>query len=886
MFKRHNPSAGAGDYSRLEQHDEEDEAYYSEQTFHHPNSVLVANHHGHCNVVPLLSQNLPATTPHHSPPHSPRASFSAATHVTRRFFQTKLPIVFRKDMASTASFSSLPPVIIADLQNGNIPEISQQDGSDAKNEQGWVIIHKRRFRGKHGIGESRHPASSNNSVAEVLIDEEIDPSDQVTCSVFVKWTPDSEQEEEGAGGQDKPYTMTISPLFSTNKEQDEDANARHFSDPIPETEERFKEIVQSVQTAIESNMQPTRISQGSSGSYFCRNSSGKIVGVFKPKNEEPYGRLNPKWTKWIHRHLFPCFFGRSCLIPNLGYLSEAAASLIDRKLGTMVVPYTDVIHISSPSFHYDYLDRRSQQGLPPKIGSFQCFLTDYKDATVFFRDHPYHDYDYVDSRAMSRSSVWGGCLGRNDDLDEDNTVLYNIHPHQLQQDEDDSDHTHVANTPMPTTPTTTATSNTYPHDTTHKSNKKPHKNVDNAKQDFKWTLQLQQQFRREFEQLVILDYLIRNTDRGLDNWMIKYCPPKSQHHQHHHHHHYHQPSSSSDSSESSSCGHCSDADEQSNKQAPSKQQQQRGHIHVAAIDNGLAFPYKHPDQWRSYPYGWIAMPDSLVNRPFSEATRKQFLPILSDPLWWRDTVREMRALFEMDDDFDEKMFQKQMAVLKGQGYNIIRTLKDPAAGPIDLVAMQRVVINQEEVLIEYDDHVLQSRGLHLQTPASNPAASSSGALDISDALPKKNSRKSKRRLRTQRSTSFDVISTASSPFYDDNDNEDEDEDEDQDEDDVDLEAGYFPRVTATTARHERKWKDKLKSGLSMDLGGAGLFGKKKKSKNRYRAFDSDGDISDRNNDTDSLDSQYEQQREQKPKRVTVVMETIEIVKSRTYFTCC
>lgn len=259
------------------------------------------------------------------------------------------------------------------------------------------------------------------------------------------------------------------------------------------TEERFKEIVESVQVAIESNMQPTRISQGSSGSYFCRNTSGKIVGVFKPKNEEPYGRLNPKWTKWIHRHLFPCFFGRSCLIPNLGYLSEAGASLIDRRLGTNIVPYTDIVHMSSPSFHYDYLDRRSQHGLPPKIGSFQCFLTNYKDATVFFRNHPIPTYsDYNDARTASRTSVWaGGCLGRNDpqfDEDEENhNLLQDIHPHE----EEDSDHTQTNDTNF---------RNTSP--------------IKKNNHTFKWIRQLQKQFRREFEQLIILDYLIRNTGRN------------------------------------------------------------------------------------------------------------------------------------------------------------------------------------------------------------------------------------------------------------------------------------------------------------------------------------------------------------------------------------
>lgn len=68
----------------------------------------------------------------------------------------------------------------------------------------------------------------------------------------------------------------------------------------------------------------------------------KVIGVFKPKNEEPYGRLNPKWTKWMHKLCCPCCFGRSCLIPNQGYLSEAGASLIDTKLNLRIVPKTKV----------------------------------------------------------------------------------------------------------------------------------------------------------------------------------------------------------------------------------------------------------------------------------------------------------------------------------------------------------------------------------------------------------------------------------------------------------------------------------------------------------------------------------------------------------------
>lgn len=60
------------------------------------------------------------------------------------------------------------------------------------------------------------------------------------------------------------------------------------------------------------------IAQGSSGSYFCYNLDGDIVGVFKPKNEEPYGALNPKWGKYIQKHVCCWCYGRDCLVLNQG----------------------------------------------------------------------------------------------------------------------------------------------------------------------------------------------------------------------------------------------------------------------------------------------------------------------------------------------------------------------------------------------------------------------------------------------------------------------------------------------------------------------------------------------------------------------------------------
>ena len=105
-------------------------------------------------------------------------------------------------------------------------------------------------------------------------------------------------------------------------------------------------------------------------------------------------------------------------------------------------------------------------------------------------------------------------------------------------------------------------------------------------------------FQLQFERLVVLDYIIRNTDRGNDNWLINY--------------------------------------EKSKEDTPAS-------IQLAAIDNGLAFPIKHPDSWRAYPYHWAWLPYAKI--PFSQETRDLVLEKLSDMNFVQDICDDMHQLF-------------------------------------------------------------------------------------------------------------------------------------------------------------------------------------------------------------------------------------------------
>ncbi|KAF1949032.1 phosphatidylinositol 4-kinase-like protein type II subunit alpha [Byssothecium circinans] len=427
------------------------------------------------------------------------------------------------------------------------------------------------------------------------------------------------------------------------------------------TKLQFDDLVESVRIAIEQGTHPTLITQGSSGSYFARNTQGKVVGVFKPKDEEPYASRNPKWTKWIHRNLFPFFFGRACLIPNLSYVSEAAAYVLDTQLRTNLVPYTEVVELSSKSFHYDFWDRRAfyrkKKPFPQKPGSFQVFLKGFKDANIFLKEHPWPDQHNSGFRADSQRK-------------KKRRWAEECRPSGPQSDDEYDESRPGTADPL-----------------------QPQRRVF-------WTDTLQQSLREQLEKLVILDYIMRNTDRGLDNWMIKIDqktqeasivaePPRMEGEADGEN----EPSvyTKQSMSETDPYGRREPMTATSRSATPMPHGLSPS-VSLGAIDNSLSWPWKHPDAWRSYPFGWLFLPVSLIGQPFSEATRRHFLPLLTSKQWWSDTQLALRKCFSQDADFKERMYAKQIAVMKGQAWNVVETLKLPDHGPLELTRRARVCV--------------------------------------------------------------------------------------------------------------------------------------------------------------------------------------------------
>ena len=79
-------------------------------------------------------------------------------------------------------------------------------------------------------------------------------------------------------------------------------------------------------------------------------------------------------------------------------------------------------------------------------------------------------------------------------------------------------------------------------------------------------------------------------------------------------------------------------------------------IQIAAIDNGLAFPCKHPDSWRAYPYHWAWLPYAKV--PFSSHIRDMVLPKLSDMNFVQDLCDDLYNLFKVTATLSPSLFGK------------------------------------------------------------------------------------------------------------------------------------------------------------------------------------------------------------------------------------
>ncbi|GAA5863012.1 hypothetical protein JCM8547_003649 [Rhodosporidiobolus lusitaniae] len=511
---------------------------------------------------------------------------------------------------------------------------------------------RRREKGKQKEGLEEDPVLDKEEEVRIL------------KSVIKKWRAEEEEGEE-LGGQ---------------------ARFRVYRRGVPEMDhERCLGLVDEIREAISSDVHPRLNKAGSSGSYFARNVKGETLGIFKPADEEPYGALNPKFLKWLHRNflsrLIP--FGRSCLIPGQSFVSEAAASTLDRLLETNIVPRTEVCSLSSPAFFYDWIDlekaKRRGGKLREKVGSLQVFVTGYTDASKFLREHPLNPSPSSHPRSSSspprRKKHHRSCLssffcfcGRTgaESFDEEEAL----------EGKGGGGRDGAAGS--------------------------------DGEDGFRWTDELVQSLREGLERLVIIDFLMRNTDRGMDNFMLSYAtsddiddPPAA----------YSAPpaaksSASGDSSTTSSS---------------------KPRIRLAAIDNSLSWPHKHPTGWRSHPYGWLYLPLSLIGQPWSASTRREFLPKLTDPAWWSRLKVELRNEFKKDvKGFREEWWERQWALVKGQGLNLAESLRCEDEGPIELCRRPKKLV--------WDDYVLVSEPSSSAPPVrlTQPSATQSFDQAVDD----------------------------------------------------------------------------------------------------------------------------------------------------------
>ena len=121
--------------------------------------------------------------------------------------------------------------------------------------------------------------------------------------------------------------------------------------------------------------------------------------------------------------------------------------------------------------------KRKPKPLPDKLGSMQVFAQGFTDASIFLQAHPWpgrlpsdtlEDATKHRKRGLKLFGMLHELCGKSEDIDDD----------ESEQGDDESVH------------------------------------IEERKTRFVWTDALMDDFRKQLEKLVVLDYLMRNTDRG------------------------------------------------------------------------------------------------------------------------------------------------------------------------------------------------------------------------------------------------------------------------------------------------------------------------------------------------------------------------------------
>uniref|UniRef100_A0A915EV75 Phosphatidylinositol 4-kinase type 2 n=1 Tax=Ditylenchus dipsaci TaxID=166011 RepID=A0A915EV75_9BILA len=239
--------------------------------------------------------------------------------------------------------------------------------------------------------------------------------------------------------------------------------------------------------------------------------------------------------KWLHKLLFPCCFGRSCLVPNQGYLT--------------------VVSLAAPTFNYSAIDRtmsRSKErlrarfpdlgrhfrriGLPPKK-EVSTICERYQDAIYWLRQWELYPEQALPPKTQHEFQ-----------LQFENMVVldYIISQYRANTEKKSTDSESLVDIKE------VEDANTGNHPTTSSTDKS--QVLDSSLQG------------------PIIDFSTTNTKSSLSEETGK-------------------AAKSSISKDPQETKPEEEEDDWEDVNMP--------HVSIAAIDNGLAFPFKHPDAWRA-----------------------------------------------------------------------------------------------------------------------------------------------------------------------------------------------------------------------------------------------------------------------------------------------